>query len=246
MRTARGKTSWVVACEELCTVAFRTAFRIAAVNQVQFARNVWSRLYRILCRQRLIRSCVQMQVECICGSCHTGGKCSNKRMQDARYPLLSVKKQHEKRVSLFSDEYIEPGQMLCQYTGEVLSLSGFRRRRQGMAVGRNEVIDAREKGALSRFASHSCQPNCIVHRWVVNGETCCGIVASTSIAIGADITIDYGSGKMLFGLNARGFVCRNGRVKMCVSALKTWKQQGSRMFSGCRDHGSLPAEAPPS
>ncbi|KAG3141085.1 hypothetical protein PI126_g15658, partial [Phytophthora idaei] len=39
-----------------------------------------------------------------------------------RYPLLSVKKQHEKRVSLFSDEYIKPGQMLCQYTGEVLSL----------------------------------------------------------------------------------------------------------------------------
>ncbi|KAG6616316.1 putative SET domain-containing protein [Phytophthora cinnamomi] len=65
----------------------------------------------------------------------------------------------------------------------------------GMTVGRNEVIDARGGvGSLAKCANHSCRPNCVVERWEVGGEICCGIFAKRSIEDEEEITIDYGGG----------------------------------------------------
>ncbi|KAE9166050.1 hypothetical protein PF002_g31214 [Phytophthora fragariae] len=63
-----------------------------------------------------------------------------------------------------------------------------------MAINNNEVIDARAFGGIARFANHSCQPNCVVERWDVNGEICCGFFAKTLIENNEEITIDYGGG----------------------------------------------------
>lgn len=62
----------------------------------------------------------------------------------------------------------------------------------GMAVGANEVIDARYVGGMARFANHSCSPNCTVEQWEVAGESCCGLIANRTIIEGEEITISYG------------------------------------------------------
>ncbi|KAE9058559.1 hypothetical protein PF007_g31257 [Phytophthora fragariae] len=144
-----------------------------------------------------------MQVECVSGKCVTGGRCSNQQMQDDRNALLSVKNLSHKGMSLFASEQILPGAFVCQYTGEIIRSSTYRRREMelngvtnyyGMAINNNEVIDARAFGGIARFANHSCQPNCVVERWDVNGEICCGFFAKTLIENNEEITIDYGGG----------------------------------------------------
>ncbi|ETO81398.1 hypothetical protein F444_04303 [Phytophthora nicotianae P1976] len=44
----------------------------------------------------------------------------------------------------------------------------------GMSLTKGEVIDARACGGIARFVNHSCNPNCVVERWEVNGEIYCG------------------------------------------------------------------------
>ena len=60
-----------------------------------------------------------------------------------------------------------------------------------MKVRNNEVIDAGQKGGLMRFVNHSCDPNCIVEKWLVAGEERCGIFAQRPILKHEEITIDY-------------------------------------------------------
>ncbi|KAG6948479.1 hypothetical protein JG687_00015457 [Phytophthora cactorum] len=114
-----------------------------------------------------------MQVECVRGSCATEGHCSNQQMQDDSNALLSVKKVPDKWIALFTCQQFLPGAFVCEYTGEIIRRTTYRRREMaskdcelksttnyyGMTVTNNEVIDARAIGGLARFANHSCQPN---------------------------------------------------------------------------------------
>lgn len=146
---------------------------------------------------------VQMQVECVRGQRATGGRCSNQQMQDGFNALLSVRRLPSKGMSLFTSQQISPGAFVCQYTVEVIRSVLYQRREMelkgvtnyyGMTVTTNEVIDARVYGNVARFANHSCQPNCVVERWDVGGETCCGLFAKRLIENGEEITFDYGGG----------------------------------------------------
>ncbi|GMF54466.1 unnamed protein product [Phytophthora fragariaefolia] len=124
-------------------------------------------------------------------------------MQDGASVLFEVVKVRGKGMALVCDQEIKPGGFVCQYTGEVISLEAYRCREQvlkgalngyGMAVGTDEVIDARNVGDVARFANHSCSPNCVVERWEVNGEICCAFYATRHIEVGGEITIGYGRG----------------------------------------------------
>ncbi|KAG2858212.1 hypothetical protein PC113_g10012 [Phytophthora cactorum] len=132
----------------------------------------WSVTCGIGCENRSI------QVECVRGSCSTGGHCSNQQMQDGSNALLSVKKAPDKGIALLTCQQFLPGAFVCQYTGEIIRRTTNRRREMelksatnyySMAVTNNEVIGARAIGGLARFANHSCQPNCVIERWDVNG-----------------------------------------------------------------------------
>lgn len=67
--------------------------------------------------------------------------------------------------------YFTRGQFVLEYVGEVCDYREFKSRtkqysRQGyehyyfMALNADEVIDATQKGNVSRFINHSCDPNC--------------------------------------------------------------------------------------
>ncbi|KAF0933606.1 hypothetical protein E2562_018848 [Oryza meyeriana var. granulata] len=58
-------------------------------------------------------------------------------------------------------------------------------------ISKDFTIDATFKGNTSRFLNHSCDPNCKLEKWQVDGETRIGVFASRSIKVGEPLTYDY-------------------------------------------------------
>ncbi|KAF6152191.1 hypothetical protein GIB67_019413 [Kingdonia uniflora] len=58
-------------------------------------------------------------------------------------------------------------------------------------IRKDFTIDATFKGNSSRFLNHSCDPNCKLEKWQVDGETRVGVFAARSINIGEPLTYDY-------------------------------------------------------
>ncbi|ETO84491.1 hypothetical protein F444_01608, partial [Phytophthora nicotianae P1976] len=123
-------------------------------------------------------------------------------MQRGVHADLSLAYLPGKGISLMAAIPIERDSLIIQYVGEVISRAMYLEREKketqcsphsyGLAVNSNEVIDARFVGGIGRFANHICSPNCIVERWEVAGETCCGIFAKNAIGEGEKVTIKYG------------------------------------------------------
>ncbi len=54
-----------------------------------------------------------------------------------------------------------------------------------------QIIDAQKKGNWSRFMNHSCNPNCVLQKWIVAGGLRVGMFAFRPIAKGQELTFDY-------------------------------------------------------
>jgi SET domain-containing protein len=52
-------------------------------------------------------------------------------------------------------------------------------------------VDAQKKGNWARFMNHSCNPNCILQKWVVGNRFRMGIFAKRDIEPGQELTFDY-------------------------------------------------------
>ena len=61
-----------------------------------------------------------------------------------------------------------------------------------MKLTNNILIDARVKVSKARSINHPCDPNCIIQKWIVNGEYRLGIFAKQDISKDTELTIDYG------------------------------------------------------
>jgi hypothetical protein len=99
-------------------------------------------------------------------------------------------------------EEIKKGSFVMQYVGEVYSIDcgiGQKRLQKNdgstctylMQVDNNYVVDPTKAGNMARFANHSCDPNCEISKWHVNGEICVGIFAIKDIAEGEELTFKY-------------------------------------------------------
>lgn len=74
-----------------------------------------------------------------------------------------------------------------------------------MALKNRLFIDATQMGNVARFFNHSCDPNCYVEFWDVNGRLCVGVFAKREIQPDEELTYDYqfeayGLVEKLFGL----------------------------------------------
>ncbi|KAE9107671.1 hypothetical protein PF005_g13993 [Phytophthora fragariae] len=125
----------------------------------------------------------------------------------------------DKGIALVADQAIPKGEFIVQYAGEVISIGEYKLREKALTGGRHyygvtinsrEVIDARNKGTLARFANHSCAPNAELQKWDVNGETCCGLFARADILRGEEITFDGGNVSVAADV-AKG-LCRSDSV----------------------------------
>ncbi|XP_049414250.1 uncharacterized protein LOC125876991 isoform X2 [Solanum stenotomum] len=100
------------------------------------------------------------------------------------------------------------------------------------------TIDATFKGNLSRFLNHSCDPNCKLEKWQVEGETRIGVFAARFIEVGEPLTYDYRF--VLFGSevkchcgasNCQGYL---GSKKKITSKLDiSWGSKRKRTSTSC-------------
>jgi SET domain-containing protein len=112
----------------------------------------------------------------------------------------------------------QSGQFIIEYLGEVLPYSTFLKRTQEyskknhkhfyfMSLQGDEVmtliilienelildkvIDATERGNIGRFMNHSCNPNCILQKWIVGEEMRIGIFTIRPVSAQEELTFDY-------------------------------------------------------
>lgn len=99
-------------------------------------------------------------------------------------------------------EALVPGDFVMEYVGEVIDqeelnarvkLRGSRNTTNWYITQLTEelYIDAGRRGNLARFMNHSCDPNCEIQKWEVQGLPRLGIFARRDIRPGEELTFKY-------------------------------------------------------
>ncbi|BFI23861.1 protein MpASHR1 [Marchantia polymorpha subsp. ruderalis] len=148
--------------------------------------------------------------DCLCGmlltscttSCKCGDACSNVPFQKRPGRKMKPVKTDHCGWGLKADEAIKAGDFLVEYVGEVIDDETCEKRLWAMKeqgesnfymceISREMVIDATFKGNLSRFINHSCQPNCELQKWQIDGEIRIGVFSTVDIKKGDYVNYDY-------------------------------------------------------
>ncbi|CAD6245259.1 unnamed protein product [Miscanthus lutarioriparius] len=127
-------------------------------------------------------------------------KCSNKPFR--REKKIEIVKTQQCGWGAIALETIGKDDFVIEFVGEVIDdamcedrLLDMRQRRDQnfymCKVGKDFVIDATFRGNACRFFNHSCQPNCRLEKWQVNGKTRLGVFASQTIKVGVPLTYNY-------------------------------------------------------
>ncbi|WMV36417.1 hypothetical protein MTR67_029802 [Solanum verrucosum] len=148
-----------------------------------------------------------------------------------------------------ASESINKGDFIIEYIGEVIDDALCEKRLWDMKykgvqnfymceLRKDFTIDATFKGNLSRFLNHSCDPNCKLEKWQVEGETRIGVFAARFIEVGEPLTYDYRF--VLFGSevkchcgasNCQGYL---GSKKKITSKLDiSWGSKRKRTSTSC-------------
>ncbi|KAE9022161.1 hypothetical protein PF005_g5049 [Phytophthora fragariae] len=139
-------------------------------------------------------------VECIQGFCKCADRCDNMRIQRGAMPSTQLVDCERKGLGLRLLENVKAGSFVGEYMGEIVTEQEYYMRRvlyhnekhrYMMVLSGGEVIDATRMGGWARFINHSCDPNCGVEKWDVNGEERCAIFALRDIVAGEELTFDY-------------------------------------------------------
>ncbi|ELU06966.1 hypothetical protein CAPTEDRAFT_176480 [Capitella teleta] len=140
--------------------------------------------------------------ECNAGACPCGDRCSNQRIQRHHHAeglekFVTADRGHGVR----SKHPLVNGQYICEYLGEVVSEEEFRRRMADdysaaphhycLNLDSGTVIDGYRMGSISRFINHSCEPNCEMQKWNINGVYRIALFSLKDIPPGEELTYDY-------------------------------------------------------
>ncbi|KAI0222919.1 hypothetical protein L0F63_006224 [Massospora cicadina] len=185
-----------------------------------------------------------LQVECMRGVCPGSKYCKNQRYEFQRRQNAPVRLIHveNKGYGLQAAEDFSKGQFVMEYVGEVISHNAFVRRTEKynlrgakhfyfMSLNANKYIDATTVGSLARFINHSCNPNCVLQKWIVGSHVSIGIFTQRGIKKGEELTFDYKFQR--YGAVAQKCYCGEPN---CKGVLGSEKQTGIRGFD---DPGDL-------
>ena len=132
------------------------------------------------------------KVECN-DDCTSGEQCTNKRIQKKMWKSVESKMtENDKEYGLFVKEDCKIGDYIIEYVGKVVQSDNTINNVYYMKInGARLWIDATNMGGLAKFINHSCDPNCILVQWVVNGLPRMCFFANKEIKEGAELTFDY-------------------------------------------------------
>ncbi|WAR00391.1 ASH1L-like protein [Mya arenaria] len=148
------------------------------------------------CLNRLIYS------ECFTDMCPCGPACSNQAIQKRQFaPGLQKFLTKERGFGVRTIKPIKGGDLVTEYVGEVVSEQEFRRRMTEeysqechhycLNLDGGMVIDGYRMGNVARFINHSCEPNCEMQKWNVNGMYHMCLYAQKDIEPGTELVYDY-------------------------------------------------------
>ncbi|XP_071538356.1 uncharacterized protein ash1 isoform X2 [Panulirus ornatus] len=143
-----------------------------------------------------------MLIECSSQTCPNGDTCGNQPIQrHENHTCLQRFMTPNKGWGIKTTESIKAGTFIMEYVGEVVSEKEFKRRMQTKYVNdthhyclnldRGMVIDGHRMGGDCRFVNHSCDPNCEMQKWYVNGQYRMALFALKDIEAGTELTYDY-------------------------------------------------------
>lgn len=135
-------------------------------------------------------------------NCNIGPSCGNRALQEGVRRNLIPYRSPGMGWGLRTGEHIKRGELVIEYVGEVVDEETMLRRTREaaarnddhvymMEINSNAIIDARFKGNMSRFINHSCDPNCQLEKWNVNGIMRIGIFALRDILPDEPLSYDY-------------------------------------------------------
>ncbi|XP_006814029.2 histone-lysine N-methyltransferase ASH1L-like [Saccoglossus kowalevskii] len=148
--------------------------------------------------------CINKMVftECSPNLCPCGDHCSNMSIQKHEWITTLERLPTENRGwGIRTKDAIKSGQFILEYVGEVVSenefwqraMKNYQNRRHHYCLNLNSgmVIDGYRMGCEGRFVNHSCEPNCEMQKWSVNGVYRIGLFALKDIQPGSELTYDY-------------------------------------------------------
>ncbi|KAM7537528.1 hypothetical protein Aperf_G00000071186 [Anoplocephala perfoliata] len=134
--------------------------------------------------------------------------------REARMWRVAVCPSRIHKRGLFALCSFRPGELICEYTGELVTNMVCDRREamyrsKGVdcyffRISENLVVDATYAGNYARFINHSCQPNCGAQ---IVGKDHIVIVANRRILPGEELTYDY-----QFPKEMEKLTCNCGRI----------------------------------
>ncbi|TSO05407.1 Histone-lysine N-methyltransferase ASH1L [Bagarius yarrelli] len=157
--------------------------------------------------------------ECSPNVCPCGEQCDNQRIQRHEWvQCLERFRTEGKGWGIRTKESLRAGQFIIEYLGEVVSEQEFRSRMMEqyfshsgqycLNLDSGMVIDSYRMGNEARFINHSCEPNCEMQKWSVNGVYRIGLFALKDMDSGTELTYDY---------NFHSFNTEEQQVCMCGS-----------------------------
>ncbi|XP_062516444.1 histone-lysine N-methyltransferase ASH1L-like isoform X2 [Corticium candelabrum] len=174
--------------------------------------------------------------ECSLKHCPCGDKCSNMHFQKHDW-VQNLKKfrTKERGYGVLTTVALKMHQFIIEYCGEVISekqycarvLKKYKRQRHHycLSLEGGVIIDGHNMGSKARFVNHSCEPNCEMQKWSVNGVDRMGLFALRDIAAEEELTYDYNFDPLdnepqkclCKSAKCRGYIgSRNGRSKRSV------------------------------
>ncbi|XP_070969827.1 histone-lysine N-methyltransferase ASH1L-like isoform X1 [Oncorhynchus clarkii lewisi] len=140
--------------------------------------------------------------ECSPGTCPCGEQCDNQHIQRHEWvQCLERFRAEGKGWGIRTKEPLRSGQFIIEYLGEVVSEHEFRSRMMEqyfshsgqycLNLDSGMVIDSYRMGNEARFINHSCEPNCEMQKWSVNGVYRIGLFALKDMSSGTELTYDY-------------------------------------------------------
>ncbi|KAJ3176274.1 Histone-Lysine N-Methyltransferase ash1l [Irineochytrium annulatum] len=214
------------------------------------------------CGDNCLNRCMFM--ECSPDDCPCGDACTNQAFQRSEASRsLEVFWTEGRGYGLRATGKIPGNSLVIEYRGEVISQATCINRMETVyadmkcyyflnyALG--EVIDACKKGTEARFVNHSCQPNCRIEKWSVNGEYAIGLFATADIEGGTELTYDYrfeSFGPMqpcLCGAEScRGFIGKNKKVETLKDTKDGANKKPNRKNRARKRRSLDPNDEPPS
>uniref|UniRef100_A0AC35U2V9 AWS domain-containing protein n=1 Tax=Rhabditophanes sp. KR3021 TaxID=114890 RepID=A0AC35U2V9_9BILA len=134
-------------------------------------------------------------MECTSLSCPLYFECKNRCIQkNQQVHQLQHYKTEKKGMGLRTHVDIPLDQYVLEFTGEIITKDIYYNRKvkgYAMHFQDNFVVDGGVKGSLARFMNHSCDANCKIERWNVNGQIRLAIFAVKNISSGDELTVNY-------------------------------------------------------